>query len=134
MRPLVLLLMVFGVVFANEYRLSQEVALKKDVLKRILIKSEKSARVLEFRWTLYSDETLVVLGSFDDLVFQKMLRQNYVNQSFRIVLLPKKGHQIRRPYLLVKFVDFDFTKDEAKFQIFLRDEEEEIVLEYLKVG
>jgi hypothetical protein len=117
---------------ATEWKNIKSVSLKKDQTYRVLIKSENSVRLLEFRWTLYINDILTVLENFDDLVTQRSLKLNHTNQSFRIDLLARTATKIIIPYLLIKFTEYDYKKNESKFDIFLKDSEEEIKLEYLK--
>ncbi len=118
--------------FADLWRDSKSISLKKDKVEKILVKSNGSRRLLEFRWTLYANDNLVVLRSFDDIVYQNTLKLNHKNQSFRIELLAHNAYKVQVPFILVKFIEFDYKKNEAKFDIFLQDDDEEIILKYLK--
>jgi hypothetical protein len=132
LRILLLLCLGLHVSMAEEFKAVEHVSLKKDQLERLVIKSEGSRRLLEFRWTLYANENLVVLRSFDDSVTQHMLKLNHTNQSFRIELLPHTAYKVNVPYLLIKFTGFDYQKNEGQFDIFLQDKKEEIEWEFLK--
>lgn len=132
LRILLLLSLGLHVSMAKDYKAVEQISLKKDQRERLAIKSEGSRRILEFRWTLYANENLVVLRNFDDSVTQHMLKLNHTNQSFRIELLPHTAYKVKVPYILVKFTGFDFQKDEGQFDIFLQDEKEEIEWEFLK--
>jgi len=117
---------------AEGWKAQEHLSLKKDQQERLLLKSQASQRLLEFRWTLYANENLVVLRNFDDCVTQHMLKLNHTNQSFRIELLPHTAYKVKVPYLLIKFTGFDFQKEEAQFDLLLQDENEEIEWEFLK--
>ncbi len=132
LKSLLLLCLSLHVSSALEWKTVKSISLGKDKLERLLVKSDGSLRLLEFRWSLYKNGNLVVLGSFDDIVYQHILKLNHTNQSFRIDLLNQTAHKIKVPYILVKFTDFDYKNSKSKFDIFLQDEEEEITLEYLK--
>lgn len=112
------------------WRESRSVTLEKDELERIDIKSDYSIREFVFRWTLYTDDTLVVLSRLDKRVTQHMLRRNHANQSYRVMLAVPEGRKMRVPYLLVRFSEFDASTQRASFEIFLFDDEQEIVWEY----
>ena len=132
LKSFLLLCILLHVSFAEGWRETKSVSLKKDFLERVLVKSDGSRRLLEFRWTLYANDNLVVLRNFDDIVHQHILKLNHKNQSFRIELLPHTAYKVKVPYILVKFTEFDYKKNESKFDIFLQDDEEEIILQYLK--
>ncbi|MEA3521949.1 MAG: hypothetical protein U9R50_03165 [Campylobacterota bacterium] len=132
MKSFLILCLVLHVSFAQEWKTTKSISLKKDQLERLLVKSDGSQRLLEFRWTLYANNVLVVLRNFDDIVTQHALKLNHTNQSVRIELLAHTAYKIKVPYLLIKFTEFDYKKNESKFDIFLFDKEEEIELEYLK--
>lgn len=132
LRSFLILILALHVSMAQEWKRTDSVSLKKDQLERLLVKNGDSQRLLEFRWTLYTNDALVVLRNFDDRVSQHVLKLNHVNQSFRIELLPHTAYKVKVPYLLIKFTDFDFQKNEGQFDIYLQDDAQEIELEYLK--
>lgn len=112
------------------WRESKSFILKKDEIVKILVKSEDQERLLNFRWTLYTDKGLVVHESFDRFVGQHVLVAGQ-NQSFRKVLLSAKRTQKDVPYLLVVFKKFDDGNKTAQMDLFLIDKENRIVLDYL---
>lgn len=128
---LFLILGTFSLLDAAAWRESKSFILKKDELVKILIKSEGQERLLNFRWTLYTDKGLVVHESFDRIVGQHVLYTGYTNQSFRKVLLPSKRSQKDVPYVLVVFKKFDEGNATAQMDLFLFDKESRIVLDYL---
>ncbi len=132
LKSFLILCVALHVSFAQEWKTTKSISLKKDTLERLLVKSDASQRLLEFRWTLYANDNLIVLRNFDDIVTQHVLKLNHINQSFRIELLSPTAYKIKVPYILIKFTDFDYKKNESQFEIFLQDTEEEIQLEYLK--
>jgi hypothetical protein len=116
---------------AAAWRESKSFTLKKDELVKILIKSEGQERILNFRWTLYTDKGLVVHESFDRFVGQHILFATHANQSFRKRLLPPKRSQKDVPYVIVVFKKFDEANATAQMDLFLIDKENRIVLDYL---
>ncbi|WP_041666738.1 hypothetical protein [Sulfuricurvum kujiense] len=133
MKPFFLFL-IFGAVSlldAAGWRESKSFILKKDELVKILVKSEGQERLLNFRWTLYTDKGLVVHESFDRIVGQHVLYAGYTNQSFRKVLLSAKRSHKDVPYVTVVFKKFDEGNATAQMDLFLFDKESRIVLDYL---
>jgi hypothetical protein len=129
---LVLLMLLFSYSLADEWKPSKSVALKKDANVFILVKSGALQRLFDFRWTLYKNGSLVILRSYDGFVAQNLLSLKRKNRSFKVELLPK-GLDFRMvPYLMVTFKSFDFKKNEAHFDIYLSDNDEKVLLQYLQ--
>lgn len=126
-----LLVGVFTLLDAAAWRETKSFTLKKDELVKVLVKSETHERVLNFRWTLYTDKALVVHENFDRFVGQHILYIGHANQSFRKALLPPKRSQKDVPYVIVVFKKFDEVNATAQLDLFLIDKEKRIVLDYL---
>ncbi len=126
------LLLSSSVVFGNDFRYMEKISLKKDDQKKILVKYAKYERLFKFRWTLYINDGLVVFHSYDKRVSQNILSLNHKNQSFRVELKPRGYDHYNVPYLLVKFKKFDYEKNKALFELYLWDEQSQIILKNLK--
>jgi len=127
-----LLFLFSSVVFALDFRYTKDISLKKDEQMKILVKYGQYNKLFKFRWTLYKNEGVVILRSYDKIVAQNILYERKNSRSFKVTLKPSVGHSYIAPYFLVKFLKYDFEKDEALFAIMLRDEEYEIQLEELQ--
>ncbi len=121
-----------AVLFAGDLQDVQEISLKKDEPKKILVKYDNKTRLFTFRWTLYTNEGLVILRSYDKYVAQNILYLNHKNQSFRVKLKTPGADFYNVPYILVKFKEFDVKKNIAKFELYLSDDKEQIRLEIAK--
>lgn len=121
----------FAIAQAAAWRESKSFILKKDELAKILVKSEGQERLLNFRWTLYTDKALVVHESFDRFVGQHILYVGHTNQSFRKVLLSSEKTPRDVPYIIVVFKKFDDGNKTAQMDLYLIDKENRIVLDYL---
>ena len=106
--------------------------LKKDQESQILVKYSQYKKKFTLRWTLYTNEGLVVFSSYNKRVFQHVLYLNTTNQSFKIYLKTKGSDLHETPYLLVKFQEFDLKEHKVRFKIFLSDAKDQIKLEYPK--
>lgn len=115
-----------------DWREIKEIRLKKDATQQIVVRYDDVPRLLTFRWTLYTNGNLVVHRSFDDFVAQNVLSENYKNQSFRIQFTPRGKKYGAMSYVLIRFKEFDFEKNEAVFELLLRDDEKKTVLKYTK--
>lgn len=123
---------VVQLTYAVEYKDIREISLKKDVYKKILVNYGTSSRLFKFKWTLYVNEGLIVLRSYDKIVAQNILYLNNINQSFALNLKERGVGSYLVPYVLVKFKKFNYEKNEALFELFLVDKESQIQMEYLK--
>jgi len=106
--------------------------LKKDELKKILVKYDGKEKLLKFRWTLYKNGGLVIFRSYDRIVAQNVLYLRHKNQSFRLELKTRGTDFYNVPYVLVKFKEFKYDTKEAVFELLLSDSSMKIALKYLK--
>ena len=116
--------------YANDYSRVETIRLKKDEHKKFLVQYGTVKKLFKFRWTLYTNNGLIVLRSYDRIVAQNILYVKLKNSTFRLDLKPKDG--FTSPYLLVKFMEFDYTKNEAVFKLFLADKKTQISLKSLE--
>lgn len=128
----IMLALLISALFANDYRDIKKISLKKDEQKKILVKYDSYERLFKFRWTLYANEGLVILRSYDRKVAQNILYLNSTNQSFKVELKARGADYYDVPHLLVKFKKFDFEKNEAEFELLLSDGKMQLKLEELK--
>ncbi|MDB2562713.1 hypothetical protein N9X61_03830 [Sulfurimonas sp.] len=117
---------------ANEYRYIETIELSKDEFKKFLVKYDKSEKMFKFRWTLYSNGGLVVLRSYDRIVAQNLLFLRPKRQSFRVDLKPSGEGYVKLPYVLIKFIEYDYSINKAIFKLFLSDKDLEVGLEHFK--
>jgi len=130
---LLALLVVSSAVFGADLSfISKEISLQKDEQKKILVKYEGREKLFKFRWTLYINDGLVIHRSYGKIVGQNILYAHSKNQSFKQELVTRGAVYYDVPYMLVKFKEFDAKKNEAKFQIFLFDRNNEIKWKFLK--
>ena len=116
---------------ADTFREVKNISLKKDEQKKILVKYGTYKRLFKMRWTLYTDGSLVVFRSYDRQVGQNILSLRDRHSSFRLYLQAKGTDIINKTYLLVRFKEFDFEKNEAAFELLLSDKKMQIELEEL---
>lgn len=103
----------------------------KDQMIKIMVKSEGQERLFSWRWTLYTDKTLIVHENFDRFVGQHVLSIGYNHQSFRKQLLPSVKSERDAVYAVVVFKKFDEAAKKAQFDLLLFDKEKRVVLDYL---
>ncbi len=130
----IILFICISNIYANDFRDIVEISLKKDEQKKILVKYGKIEKLFKFSWTLYKNGGLVVFRSYDKIVAQNVLYLRHSNRSFRLELKSRGADFYNVPYMLVKFKEFKFETNEAVFELFLSDKQEQISLKYLKNG
>ena len=117
---------------SNEYRYIEIIKLAKDEHKKFIVKYDKSEKLFKFRWTLYSNGGLVILRSYDRIVAQHVLYAKQNRRSFRVDLRPSGAGFRITPYVLIKFVEYDFEIKKAVFKLFLSDPGLQVGLEHLE--
>ncbi|WP_321778603.1 hypothetical protein [Sulfurimonas sp.] len=131
LRIFLFLALSLSALHADEFRDISSVSLKKDEVKKILVKYGSVSKLFKFRWTLYKNDGLIIHRSYDRVVAQNILYLRYKNESFRVVLKPKGADYYKVPYLLVQFKKFDFEKNEAIFELLLSDKSMSVNLKHL---
>ncbi|MDF1884435.1 hypothetical protein JHD49_10825 [Sulfurimonas sp. SAG-AH-194-C21] len=124
--------LLFSTLNAIEFADMYEISLKKDESTKFLVRYSNYEREFKFRWTLYVNDGLVMFHSYDTTLAQNILYLNTTNQSFKVFLKQKSSALYEAPYLLVKFKEFDFEKNSAKFEVFLSDKKSLIKIEKMK--
>ncbi|PHS57828.1 MAG: hypothetical protein COB17_05065 [Sulfurimonas sp.] len=132
LRVFLLLLFTFSSIFAVEFSQITQIVLKKDELKKILVKYDGKEKLLKFRWTLFKNGGLVVFKSYDRIVSQNNLYMRYKNQSIRQELKTRGADFYNVPYILIRFKDFKYDTNEAVFELLLSDASMSVALKYLK--
>lgn len=128
-------LLIFSIVislYGAPWREMKTFHLKKDEIGQVLIKtsSPKLERILQWRWTLYTDKALVVHEKFDRVVGQHILKTSY-NASFRKRLLNAAKSERDVPYALVVFKKFNDVNKTAEFDLLIIDKEKRVLVDYL---
>jgi len=122
-------MLFFTTLEAIEFKDMYKISLKKDESVQFLVKYNNYIRTFKLRWTLYTNDGLVIFHSYDDKVAQNILYLITKNQSFKVFLKEQGSGHYEVPYLLVKFIKFDFETHKVKFELFLSDKKSQIILE-----
>lgn len=123
--------LTWSTIIANNFTQTLEISLKKDEQKKILVKYDSIEKLFKFRWTLYHNNGLVILRSYDKIVAQNVLYLRGRNQSFLLELSPRGRDYYNPPYFLVTFKKFDYETKTAYFDIHLSDKDLQIEFEEL---
>ncbi|MDD3343952.1 MAG: hypothetical protein PHR87_10290 [Sulfurospirillaceae bacterium] len=104
---------------------------RKEVLKKPTNDNPTNEYILHFRWTLYANNTLIVLANYRGYPTQYALQKKYPLESVIIPLIPDSEDRLNsHVYLKMVFNDFDQSKKEAVFDIFIEDTNQRILVEY----
>lgn len=117
--------------------------LKKDEIGSIFINRKEVSKkpkssdnpnneyVLRLRWTLFANNSLIVLVNYRGYPKQYILQKKYPLQSVIIPLLPDGEDAMNgRVYTKIVFNDFNQSNKEVIFDIFIRDTNERIAVEF----
>jgi len=132
LRSIALFFLLISFVHAGDWALKKDYVLKKDEVVNAIIKTDTSTKILSFRWTLFKNEGLVFLTSFDDNVMQNILYKHYRNRAIKIVMNDVYIKYKQKPYLLLEFKGYDFVKHEAKIQLLLHDPNSRVSIKFIK--
>ena len=114
---------------AINWNYRNQVELKKDELARYTLDIDDKIYNLDFRWTLFVNEGLVMLYKFNKFPYQNILYKDYKLKSFKIKLKNRAENAFYEPYALIVFEDFDTKTKKAKFTVLLMDEKRAIQAE-----
>ena len=128
----IVLILFSSTIFADAFRDMQKISLKKDEQKKFLVKYDSYERLFKFRWTLYTNEGLIVFRSYDKIVGQNILSLGHKSSSFRVELKARGADYYNVPYMLVKFKEFNYETNEAEFELLLSDKKMQVEIEELK--
>jgi hypothetical protein len=132
-KPLFILLVYIIALQSAPWREMKLFVLKKDELARVLIKTQEGkqekVRILQWRWTLYTDKRLVVHEKFDRVVGQNVLTAGR-NDSFKKNLLPPRIGERDRASAVVVFKKFDEQNQTAIFDLLIFDKEKRVLVDY----
>jgi len=114
---------------AISWNFKDEVELKKDQTASYQINIDDKLYTLNFRWTLFVNEGLVMLYKLEKFPYQNILYKEYKLNSFKIVLKNRAENAFYKPYALVIFNDFDKKKKTATFSVLIKDDKRPVQAE-----
>lgn len=107
-------------------------ALKKDQNAVYSVQMGEKQKWLLFRWTLLTNEGLVVLANYDGFPRQYVLERKYRQESFSIPLTDSGYGGMNVPSLLISWNDFDTAAKRATFGVLLSDDKSSVIIERQK--
>jgi hypothetical protein len=105
---------------------SYSYTLKKDQVARVVIKKDylptiKKEGILEFRWTLYKGDKLVLLVDYEGFPTQHLIEKRYRRDTVKVKLLGDYPSISKEAFAIIRFRDFKNKK--ATFDVMVRDPE-----------
>ncbi len=130
MKKIAVLLLFISVSFLEaEWKLIKQISLEKDQLQTVIVREDALMRVLQFRWTLYAGDGLVMHLNYNDNASQFILYKQYKKDTFKVVLLPKRSTSQRVSFLYLVFNKFDYKEKKAYFNIFVDNPYKRAIIE-----
>ncbi len=114
---------------ALSWNFKDEVELKKDQTARYQIAIDNKLYTLDFRWTLFINDGLVMLYKLEKFPYQNILYKDHKLNSFKIVLKNRAENALYKPYALIVFKDFDAKTKKAKLSVFIKDDKRSVQAE-----
>ena len=104
---------------------------RKEVRKKATKENPNNEYLLRFRWTLFANNSLIVLLNYRGHPKQYALEKKSPLESIIIPLLPDGEDIINsQVYAKIVFSDFNQSSKEAVFDIFIKDIGERILVEF----
>lgn len=104
---------------------------RKEVRKKATKDNPNNEYLLRLRWTLFANNSLIVLVNYRGHPTQYVLEKKYPLESIIIPLLPQGEDVIKsQVYAKIVFNDFNQSNKEAIFDIFIQDVNERILVEF----
>lgn len=104
---------------------------RKEVVKKPKSDNPTNEYILHLRWTLFANNTLIVLVNYRGYPTQYAMEKKYPLESIIIPLLPDSADRMNgRVYLKMVFSDFNQNAKEAVFDIFIEDTNQRILVEF----
>lgn len=114
---------------ALSWNFKDEVELKKDQTARYQIAIDNKLYTLDFRWTLFINDGLVMLYKLEKFPYQNILYKDHKLNSFKIVLKNRAENALYKPYALIVFKDFDAKTKKATLSLFIKDDKRSVQAE-----
>ncbi len=113
--------------YQHEFLLGKDEFATVEVIKR----EDQSKRVLQFRWTLYQNDRLVVLVNYDGFPTQYVLQKKYKRNSIKIPLRDDYLIGSHRSYMILNFSAFNDAKKSALLKTFIVDPKKRIEIKFI---
>ncbi len=133
MKKLFLALFLPTFIFAFKWDYAHDFVLKKDEVGVVEVtkREDRTKRLLELRWTLFTNERLVLLVKYDGFPTQYILQKEYKRNSIKITLRDDYHDAFNRAFLVLKFDDFDEAKKRADLKLFITDAKKRVEIKFI---
>ena len=107
-----------------------EAVLAKEEVYKITLKLGAMTKDIEFRWTLYKNEGLVVHLRYDAFPHQFVLYRNYQKNRFRLPLFAHEQMRTEEPFLQLSFFEFNRQTKLATLRFMIHPSDRDLSLIY----
>ncbi|MCH9814573.1 MAG: hypothetical protein K0U47_11605 [Epsilonproteobacteria bacterium] len=116
--------------YTHTYQLKKDAVATVEITKKDYTSQVDPDGKLYFRWTLYHNKLLVLLVNYEGYPTQHVLQKKYKRDLVRINLLGDYSREGERVFLLLKFTDFEKTKNIATVKAMILDPQKRIEVKF----
>jgi hypothetical protein len=118
---------------AEKLKVLHTFELKKDQFAIIEYNNNNHKSKLFFRWTLFTSNQLILLATNDNFPTQHFLEKKFHLNGVKFNIFKEQFSNFKddRVYFLVIFDDFDQKKSIAKFDIYLKDDNNNLKVKFI---
>jgi hypothetical protein len=109
-----------------------ETKLYKDEVQEVYVSDYGVEKLLQFRWTLFANDNLIVHANYNGFISQQVLSQKNKRLSFKLIVSPKNVRYQPAPYMLIKFLEFDHKNKMAHFGVYFKNYGPAAEVEFVK--
>lgn len=117
--------------YTYTYKLKKDETATISVIKKDYTASSKADGKLYFRWTLYQNDLLVLLVNYEGVPSQHVLKKSFKRDAVRINLTGDYKREDQRVFLILKFSDFEKTKNIATVKAMILDPKKRIEVNFM---
>ncbi len=129
MRCFALVVLLFGLCCADNWKYQRDLDLRKDEMYHLTFQEGANIKDLYFRWTLHKNEGLVMHLNYDGFVHQFILYERYHRRGFRLQLFkPDPRATTSAPYLWLLFEDYNYDTEIASLRLLVHDGNRNVAL------
>jgi len=116
--------------YTHSFNLKKDEIAKIQITKKDYTSQPKPDGELEFRWTLYHNDLLILLVKYEGFSTQYTLKKKYKRDAVRIYLLGDYDNIADRVYLILRFSEF--KKETATIEAMIRDPKKRIEVKFIE--
>jgi len=116
--------------YTHSFNLKKDEIAKIQIIKKDYTTQPKPDGELEFRWTLYHNDLMILLVNYEGFATQYTLKKEYKRDTVRIYLLGDYENIADRVFLILKFSEY--KKGTATIEAMIRDPRKRIEVKFIE--